>query len=138
MLFSIMDAFLITFVPYYIMIRNHIKIVKHLKYHQHSLSAASRRVQTDLNRILLAQAIIPIFFAFLPVGLHIFSVVFDFNLVFETFIAGIMYCWIPTSNAICVLFFVTAYRMKLKQLIFRMKPRLPRISSVSGTATAER
>ena len=137
MLFSIVDAFVITFIPYFIMIVCHFKIMKHLRYHKSCLTAASRRVQKDLNRILLAQAIIPIFFAFLPVGLHIFSVIVDYNLVFETFIGGIMYCWIPTGNAICVLFFVTAYRRKLKNILLRVKPQLSRFISASGTMTAE-
>ena len=137
MAFSIVDAFVITFIPYYIMIICHFKIMKYLKYHKSCLTAASRRVQKDLNRILSAQAIIPIFFAFLPVGLHIFSVIFDFDLVFETFIGGIMYCWIPTGNAICVLLFVTAYRIRLKQLLIRTRPRLPRLFSVSATIATD-
>ena len=133
MLLSIVDAFLITFVPYIIMILYHIKILRYLKHHHHSLSPASRRVQNDLNRILTAQAIIPIFFAFLPVAIHIFSVIVDVNLVFLTFIGGILYCWIPVGNAICVLFLITAYREKLKHLILRKKLQLPRIVSVTGT-----
>ena len=132
---TIFDAFVITFIPYFIMIIYNIKIVNYLKHHEHSLSAISRRVQTDLNRVLTAQAIIPVFFSFFPVGLHIFSVTVDVNLVFETFIGGILYCWIPVGNAICVLFFVTAYRLRLKRLIFRVKPRIPNFLSVSGMVT---
>ena len=105
------------------MIICYIKISRYLKENQDSLSPMSRRIQRDLNRILLAQAIIPIFPAFLPMSIHISSGFFHWEQVFPTFICGMMYSWIPIGNALCVLFFVTAYRRKLKQLFFRVKKR---------------
>ena len=132
MLLSIVDAFLITFIPYIIMIFCHIKIFSYLKYHYNSLSPDLKRAQNDLNRILTAQAIIPIFFAFFPMGFHIFSVIVDIDLVFETFIGGILYCWIPMGNAVCILFFVTAYRERLKELFLCKTPRVPRVISITG------
>ena len=115
------------------MIVCNIKVLKYLKRHRHSLSTASRRVQNELTKILTAQAIIPIFTAFLPMALQIFSLCSEWDLVFVTFICGILYSWIPTGNAICVLFFITAYKMKLKQLMHRIKPNFPHVISVSGT-----
>ena len=98
------------------MIIFYVKISKYLKYHEQSLSPVSRRIQHDLNRVLIAQAIIPIFSAFLPVIIHILSGIVDADFIFVNFICGIMYSWIPTGNAMCVLLFVTAYRRKLKQV----------------------
>ena len=137
MTLTIIDAFLITFTPYIIMIFYHIKIIKYFKRHRHTLSTVSRKVQTDLNRILMTQAIIPIFSAFLPMSIHLLSAVTDLDLVFETFIGGILYSWIPTGNAISVLFFVTAYRRKLKQIICHKDLKLPRFFSVANTVTAQ-
>ena len=131
---TITDAFVITFIPYLIMIICKIKISAYLRNYQHCLSFASKRVQSDLNLMLTAQAIIPIFFAFLPVGLHIFSILIDINLVFETFIGGILYCWIPVGNAISVLAFVTPYRKKLLQL-FLCRRQIQFPPSVSATTT---
>lgn len=110
-----------------------IKVYKYLKCHRHSLSNASRRVQSDLNKILLAQAIVPIFTAFLPMILLILGALVEWDFVFETFICGILFSWIPTGNAISVLLFVTAYRMRLKRLFLRAKSRLPRFFSISIT-----
>ena len=115
------------------MMVSNIKVVKYLKLHRHSLSTASRRVQNELTKILTAQAIIPIFTAFLPMALQIFSLCSDWDLVLISFICGILYSWIPTGNAICVLFFVTAYKMKLQQLIHRMRPNLSRLTPISST-----
>ena len=89
----------------------------YLKNHQHSFSTTSKKVQMDLNRMLLIQAIIPIFSAFLPISLHIISGFTDFDLVFESFFCGMLYSWIPVGNAVSVLFFVTAYRDKLKRIL---------------------
>ena len=133
MYISLTDAFLVGFIPYVIILIYHIKIIKYLKKHEDSLSVTSRKVQHDLSRILTAQAIIPIFFAFLPVGFHCFCVILDFNLTFESFILGFLYCWIPVANAITILFFVTVYREKLKQLIFCSKTQTSRVISVSAT-----
>ena len=115
------------------MIVCNIKVLKYLKSHRHSLSTTSRRVQNELTKILTAQAIIPIFTAFLPMAFHLLSVFIDWDFVLISFICGILYSWIPTGNAICVLFFVTAYRKKVKQLLLRMKSNLPRITLVSNT-----
>ena len=126
---NLVDAFIISFIPYAIMIVCYVKISNYLKYHEQSLSPVSRRIQRDLNRILLAQAIIPIFSAFLPMSLHILSGILDVDFVFINFICGMLYSLIPIGNALCVLFFVTAYRRKLKEIIFRVKKRFS--SSIS-------
>lgn len=105
------------------MIFFYFKIIKYLKHYGHSLSIISRRVQRDLNRTLLAEAIIPIFSAFLPMAVQIISGVADGDFVFANFMCGILYSWIPTGNALCVLFFITAYREKVKQLLCCIKPR---------------
>ena len=133
---TILAASFVTFTPYIIMIICNIKILKYLRQHRHSLSNASRRVQADLNKIFLAQAIIPIFSAFLPMSIHVSSALYDVNFVFATFIAGGLYCWIPTGNAISVLFFVTAYRIRLKNLLLQVRPKLSRVFSVTNTVTA--
>ena len=133
---TILAAAFVTFVPYIIIIICNIKILNHLKRQRHSLSTASRRLQSDLNKTLLAQAIIPIFSAFLPMGIHITGAIFDIDLVFASFISGILYCWIPTGNAISVLFFVTAYRIRLKNLLLQVRPKLSRVFSVTNTVTA--
>ena len=104
--------------------------------YQHCLSDVSKRVQQDLNKVLLAQAFMPILTAFLPLTLQIISTIADADLVFVTFICGILYSWIPIGNAICVLFFVTAYRTKLKQLFICLNPKLSRLTSRPVTATA--
>ena len=119
MALTILDAVLLTIIPYSIIIFCNYKILKYLKYYKDALSPAARRVQTDLNRVLLAQAIIPIFTAFMPMSLHILSVIVYFDTAFATFIGVIFYAWIPVGNALSVLFFVTAYRKKLTQLVFR-------------------
>ena len=129
MWFTLIDAFLITFVPYGIMIVCYIKIINHFKYNQYCLSAASRRIQKDLNKVLLAQAIIPIFSAFLPMGIHIFSGLINVDLIFLNFIAGSLFSWIPVGNAFSVLFFITAYKERLQQLFIHMKPVLPQFQS---------
>ena len=115
----------------------YVKISKYLKENEHSLSPASRRIQADLNRILLAQAIIPIFSAFLPLLIHISSGIFEADFVFANFICGILYSWIPAGNALCVLLFVTAYRAKLKQVIFRVKKSFSASSSVAPTTVSD-
>jgi len=129
------DVFIITFVPYFIMIICNIKIMRHLNHYQHCLSSASRKVQRDLNRVLLAHAIIPIFSAFLPMAIYIFSSITAFDFTFVTFICGIFYSWIPIGNAITIFIFVTAYREKLMQLILRLKPQLHLFTSNLGTIT---
>ena len=132
---TVLDAASITFISYLIMIALYIKIIKHFKAKQHLFSAASRRVQMDLNRILLAEAVIPILSAFLPMTIHVLSGFTNFNFVFESFICGILYSWIPAGNAISVLCFVTAYRKKMKQLLTYARRRIPRVMAVSVTAT---
>ena len=114
--------------PYTIMIIYYIKILKYLQNHQHSLSITCKKVQRDLNRVLLAQAVIPIPFAFFPGSIHIISSVVDFDLTVESLVCGVLYSWIPVGNAVSILFFVTAYRRKLMKIIFHMKPQLFRIS----------
>ena len=128
----IIDSFAITFIPYTIMIICNIKVLDHLRSHRYCLSRASRRVQGELNRILTAQAIIPVFTAFLPMSLHIFSAVTEFDLFFASFICGILYSWIPTSNALSIFFFISAYRRKSKKFFRCLKSRL---SSVTFTST---
>ena len=113
----------------------YVKIMQHFKENQRCLSIVSRRVQKDLNKVLLAQAIIPILTAFLPMTLQITSVLTDFDLVFVTFVCGMLYSWIPFGNAITILIFITAYREKFKQLFFRSKKRIPRCASSPGTLT---
>ena len=135
MLFTAADAIIITSVSYVIIIVCYIKIMRHFKHHQHCLSDVSKRVQKDLNKVLLAQAIIPIFTAFLPMTLQIISVLTDFNLVFVTFVCGMLYSWIPFGNALTVLIFITAYREKFKQLFFRSKKHVPRCVISPGTVT---
>ena len=117
------------------MITCNIKIVKHLKNHQHCLSFSSRIIQTDLNRVLVAQAVIPVFSAFLPMSIHLLSTLTSLNLTFVTFICGIFYSWIPIGNAITIFIFVTAYREKLMQLILRLKKQLHLFTSNLGTTT---
>ena len=126
---------MITFVSYCIMLICNIKIMRHLKHYQHCLSSSSRRVQTDLSRVLRAQAVIPIFSAFLPMSIHLLSTLTNLNLTFATFICGIFYSWIPIGNAITIFIFVTAYRQKLIQLILRLKPQLHLFPSNLGTIT---
>ena len=128
-----MCAIVITFVPYVIMIMYYIKIHKYIKRHKHSLSTVSMRIQNDLNRILLAQAIVPIFSAFLPMVIHFLGAITDLDLVLASFICGILYSWIPAGNAFSVLLFVTAYRKKLKQLFLQCNQQLPRLISISAT-----
>lgn len=128
---------LIATIPYVIMIIYYIRIAKYLKENKNSLSAASKRSQTDLNRVLLVQAIIPILFVILPASTHVISCVSTFDLTFESFICGILYSWIPIGNAIGILCFITAYRTKLKQMLIHTKPPLPRFVSVSAVVTAE-
>ena len=111
------------------------KVLNYIKYNRHCLSTTSRRVQSELNKILTAQAIVPVLTALLPITLEISGAFTDLDLVFASFISGILYLWIPIGNAICVLFFVTAYRMKLKQLFFCIRPKLPRLFSNSGVIT---
>ena len=136
MLVTIVDAIIMTFISYSIIIYCNVKIIRYLKHHEHSLSATARRVQHDLNKVLWAQAIIPIFSAFLPMSLHIGSAIADFDFLFASFIGGLFYAWIPVGNALSVLIFVTAYREKLKQLILHSKPRLPSFISSSVTSPA--
>ena len=119
--------------PYVIMIMCYIKIHKYIKRHKNSLSAVSMRVQNDLNRILLVQAVVPIFSAVLPMVIHFLSAVTDLDLVLASFICGILYSWIPAGNAFSVLLFVTAYREKLKQLCLHFNRQLPRFNSISAT-----
>ena len=109
-------------IPYLIMIICKVKIYNYLKQNQHCLCATFKRVQRDLTRVLLVQAIVPIFFAFLPLGVHSVGSIIDADLLLLSFICGILYSWIPTSNAILILIFVTPYRDKLKQLFPRSKP----------------
>ena len=130
MYLSTISAFTVTFSPYFIMIIYHIKIFKYFKYHEHSLTPACKRVQTDLNRTLLAQAIIPILSAFLPMGIHFISTISSFDLVFTSFISGMLYSWIPVGNVIRILIFITAYRQMLKQLMSHMKLRFFRALSI--------
>ena len=113
----------------------YVKIMQHFKENQHCLSTVSKRVQKDLNKVLLAQATIPILTAFLPMTLQITSVLTDFDLVFVTFVCGMLYSWIPFGNAITILIFITAYREKFKQLFFCSKKRMPRCASSPGTLT---
>ena len=117
------------------MIFCYVKIVNHFRNYQHCLSDVSKRVQQDLNKVLLAQAFMPIFTAFLPATLQIIGALTNFDLVFATFICGILYSWIPIGNAICVLFFVTAYRTKFKQLFICLNPKLARLVSSPATVT---
>ena len=112
-----------------------IKIINYLKRNHHCLSAASRKAQNELNKILLAQAIVPIFSAFLPMTIHLIGGVTEIDLVFASFIAGILYCWIPVGNAFSVLLFVTAYRRKVKQLIFCTKAQLVYSTGVAPSGT---
>ena len=130
---TIADAVVLTFVPYFIIVFCNIKILKSLKCQQLYLSAASKRVQSDLNRVLLAQAVIPVFSAFLPMSLHIFSAIIDYDFAFISFICGIFYAWIPIGNAITIFIFITAYRKKLMQLIFRTKTKHPHIMPATST-----
>ena len=136
MLVTIVDAIIMTFISYSIIIFCNIKVIKYLKRHQHALSPAIRRVQQDLNKVLLAQAIIPVCSAFLPMSLHIGSAIADFDFLFASFIGGLFYAWIPIGNALSVLVFVTAYREKLKQLIFRTQPKVPLFNAVSMTVSS--
>ena len=131
---NIIFVIVLTVIPYTIMIFCKIKISRHLKLHHHCLPTASRTIQTDLNRILTAQAIISIFFVFLPETIHFLGLFINVDFVFPSFICGILYSWIPAGNAICVLFFVTAYRKRLKQL-FRSKTQFHNFVSISATVT---
>lgn len=135
MLLNILYALTIIIIPYSIIVICYIKISKYLNYHQHCLSVVSRRVQTDLNRILLAQAVVPIIFVILPLGTHLLSAITDWNLTFATFISGILYCWIPVGNATSILLFITAYRAKFKQLFIPVRAPLSRVISVSATVS---
>ena len=118
---NIVYALTMIIIPYFIIVICYIKISEFLQNHKHSLSSASRRVQIDLNRILVIQAIIPIVFILIPLGIQFLGAVTDLDLTFETFISGIIYCWIPVGNAITVIFFVTSYRKKLRQLFIHAK-----------------
>ena len=138
MLVTVVDAIIMTFISYSIIVFCNIRITRYLRHHAHSLSATTRRVQNDLNKVLWAQAIIPVFSAFLPMSLHIGSAIADFDFLFASFIGGLFYAWIPIGNALSVLVFVTAYREKLKQLIFRSKPSMVRCISSSATALNNR
>ena len=131
-----MDAVFVVSIPYAIMIFCYVKIMNHFHSYQHCLSDASKRVQQDLNKVLLAEACTPVLTAFLPLTLQIIGALTNFDLVFATFICGILYSWIPIGNAICVLFFVTAYRTKLKQLFICLNPKLSRLMPSPATATA--
>ena len=103
------------------MIFCNIKVFSYLKRHQHSLSIVSRRIQSDLNRMMTAQAIIPVLTTYMPMSILLVSGFVDGDLVFESFICGILCCWIPTGNAISVLFFVSTYRRKLTRLFINIK-----------------
>ena len=131
MFLSVAVATVITLIPYLVMLVCHIKIFKYFKHHEHSLSPASKRVQTDLNRTLLAQAIIPILSAFFPMAVHSVSIFSNFDFVFASFFSGMLYSWIPAGNAISILIFITAYRQMLKQLVLHSKSRLLRMLSIS-------
>ena len=124
-------AFLVT-IPCSIIIIYYIKIIKHLRERQHNFSAASRKVQTDLNRTLVAQVLIQILVAFLPLSIHFLSAVTDLDLTLLSFVSAILYSWIPVGNALSVLIFVTAYRNKLSQILPCVQFRIPHIS-VSAT-----
>ena len=123
-LFAMIDTTIITFVPYIIIIVYSIKVRNHIKRHQSSFSADSRRIQSDLTKVMAIQAIIPMFTAFLPLTLLLISGVVNTNLALETFLSSILYSWIPTGNAISIIFFVTSYRKKLKQLIIDLKSKI--------------
>ena len=127
----------VTGVPYTIITIYYMKISNYLKHHEHTFSAASKRGQTDLNRVLLAQAIIPVFFSGLPASIHIMCSTLDFNLTLASVLGGILYSWIPIGNAISILCFITAYRRKLKQIFTRAKPLLFRSTPISATITFE-
>ena len=129
-LLSAVTAAVITFIPYLVMLICHIKIFKYFKHHENSLSPVSKRVQTDLNRTLLAQAIIPISSAFLPMVIHSVSILSNSDFVFASFFSSMLYSWIPAGNAISILIFITAYRQMLKQLVLRSKSRLFRMLSI--------
>ena len=122
-------------IPYIIIIIYYIKISKYFKDNQNSLSPASRKSQADLNRVLLAQAITPILFVVLPASVHVISGIGNFNLVFVSFVCGILYSWIPIGNALSILCFITAYRTKVKQLFFHMKSPLIHFLYTSPTET---
>ena len=131
MLLNVGYSVTMTVIPYLIMIIYNIKISRYIEFCQHCLSPASRKVQTDLNRMLTTQAIIPVFTIFLPMGIYLLGVMTDLNLTFPSVISRILYSWIPASNAISALFFLTAYREQLKQLFIFRKSQLSHFISVS-------
>ena len=133
---TIVDAIIMTSISYSIIIFCNFKIIRYLKRHEHAFSSITRRVQKDLNKVLLVQAVIPIFSAFLPMSLHIGSAIADFDFLFASFIGGLLYAWIPIGNALSVLIFVTAYREKFLQIFLCEKPKLPRFMSISMTANS--
>ena len=129
---------MLAIISYSIIVFCNIEIFKYMTHHRHSLSEAAKGVQAELNRVLLAQTIIPTFTFFLPVTIHLIGMVSNLDLAFTSFLFGIFYSWIPTGNALSTLIFVTAYKRKLKQLFVCVREQLPRFGVTNIVTSNER
>ncbi|KAI1697356.1 serpentine type 7TM GPCR chemoreceptor str domain-containing protein [Ditylenchus destructor] len=81
------------------------------------------KMQTQLNRILKLQAVLPLFTAVLPLCVMLVLIIFKINILGAGLAISAMLSWIPVVNPLSTIFLVSNYRQKLFGTVLRCMPR---------------
>ncbi|KAE9548192.1 hypothetical protein FO519_008594 [Halicephalobus sp. NKZ332] len=116
--FAMFIAILLSFGSYSIIAYCTWEIFTFMKENEQVFSKSVRKVNRDLNKMLIVQAACPIFSYVMPIGILAIGLLFPtIPVAIPGFVVSLAFPWGPTENAASVLWLVTAYRRKLISII---------------------
>ncbi|CAD5219481.1 unnamed protein product [Bursaphelenchus xylophilus] len=116
---------------YIIIIFTSKRVFSKLKEQRHLMSARTLEMQRGMNRMLYAQAILPVFTGFVPLSLMWTTTALRLNYPQIGFITSTFLSWLPAVSPICTIYCIGIFKRRVIRL-FRRKGNPQKESTSRG------
>ncbi|CAD5218967.1 unnamed protein product [Bursaphelenchus okinawaensis] len=131
----VLSAALIIFIVYLSVFIIGRHVFKELSSKRHTMSKKTMEMQRGMNRMLIAQAIIPIFTGLLPLIVMLVSTSMRWKYQWTGFFTYFCICWLPTIGPICAIYFITSFRKRLFSIFSQQFKKTSVINSLHNISS---